>query len=43
MPGSAYIRKILEFNEKHIESGELYAEFLRGSCKEIACVAGAWK
>ena len=34
MPGSAYIRKILEFNEKHVESGELYAKFLRGSCKE---------
>ena len=34
MPGSAYIRKILEFNEKHVESGELYAEFLKGSCKE---------
>ena len=34
MPGSAYIRKILEFNEKHVKSGELYAEFLKGSCKE---------
>ena len=33
-PGSAYIRKILEFNEKHVESGELYAEFLKRSCKE---------
>ena len=34
MPGSAYIRKILKFNEKHAESGELCAEFLKGSCKE---------
>ena len=34
MPGSAYIRKVLEFNEKHVESGELCAEFLKGSCKE---------
>ena len=34
MPGSAEIHKILEFNEKHVESGELYAEFLKGSCKE---------
>ena len=34
VPGSAYIRKILEFNaEKHVESGELYAEFFKGSCK----------
>ena len=34
IPGSAYIHKILKFNEKHVESGELYAEFLKGSCKE---------
>ena len=34
MSGSAYIHKILEVNEKHVESGELYAEFLKGSCKE---------
>ena len=34
MPGSAYIHKILEFIEKHVESGELYAKFLKGSCKE---------
>ena len=34
MPGSAYIHKILEFNEKHVESGQLYAEFLKGSFKE---------
>ena len=24
MPGSAYIRKILEFNEKHLKSGRLH-------------------
>ena len=34
MPGSADIHKILKFNEKHVESGEHYAEFLKGSCKE---------
>ena len=34
MPGSAYIHKILEFIEKHVESGELYAEFLKESCRE---------
>ena len=34
MPGSAYIHKILKFNEKHVESGEHYAQFLKGSCKE---------
>ena len=34
VPGSAYIQKILDFNEKHVESGEPYAEFLKGSCKE---------
>jgi len=33
-PGSAYIRKIFDFTENHVESGELYAEFLKGSCKE---------
>ena len=33
MSGSADIHKILEFNEKYVESGELYAEFLKGSCK----------
>ena len=33
MPGSAYICKILEFNEKHVESEELYTEFLKGSCE----------
>ena len=33
-PGSAYIRKILEFNEKHVESGQLYAKFLKRSYKE---------
>ena len=34
MPVSANIHKILEFNEKNVETGELYAEFLKGSCKE---------
>ena len=30
---AAYICKILEFNEKHVESVELYTKFLKGSCK----------
>ena len=33
MPGSAYISKILELNEKHVKSGELQTEFLKGPCK----------
>ena len=33
MPGSAYVSKILEFNEKHVKSGELHTEFLKGPWK----------
>ena len=43
MPGSAYIHKILEFNEKHVESGELYAEFWKDHVKRkmVHCASTA--
>ena len=34
LPGSAYFNKISDFMDTHVQSGELYSEFLRDSCQK---------
>ena len=34
VPGNAYFSKIEKFTQEHGESGEMYMEFLRGSCEK---------
>ncbi len=33
VPGAAYLNKIFSFIDLHVQTGELYTEFLKGSCK----------
>ena len=34
VPGNAYFSKIEKFTQEHSESGEMYMEFLKGSCEK---------
>ena len=34
LPGAAYIKKVLGHYNLHYGTGELYMEYLKGSCKE---------
>ncbi|XP_035690603.1 uncharacterized protein LOC118425678 [Branchiostoma floridae] len=36
VPGHSYFKKIEEFVERHFKTGELYMEYVKGSCKDLS-------
>ena len=50
VPGASYIKKIIDFRDKHYQQGELYLEFLKGDCSKAStdrqpcteCVESEW-